>query len=666
MVVAMIFPLFANIEWSKLTQAVTLESGRWQVPDDIPLATLLQLPPARRSQLRMTQITCLRISKEETRVLSKNGITSVGQLIKMTLGEVKALPAMGYGLTVALFKKLSVFLINPAPVLAGSPRPLPPAGLESPRLPTVRRRAAPLPLPGPEFLEPLTLGHEWELFGGPPPGPPSLTRMALSDAVRRRLEEAGRGGLDPLLDQTYAHVCEVLGDDGAEEVAGVLTDGAAEAARTCPQRRDRARILEERWGLVPVSALEIGGAGMRALRRARVATVAELLAATEPLHVELALDPQAFAQVWAALKNVGLREEDWEDAGERLSEEAYARTGLDHIVKAWREGAKGTWWGAASARFGLESGPGESPWRMPTLEEVATRFGVTRERVRQVEMKFIKSLAGAQDEYFVALQNTLAMIVAHAGGVVSLERAAEDLAEWINPGHAAPEGVCRLVLNNSPLFLPVRKNAIYVLASAPFGAFDSLVNAAQSLADTILEDWTVATLAERLAATGEGGHTSAFIAACLEASDRFGAARRVPAEADLVRLLRELGSPRHFTEITDRLNEAGWRPSPVTYRYVHNHLLSRRDLFVHVAPGTYGLAEWGLEDQRVERGGALIGDLAAEFLEALGSPTSGEDIVAYVQARKTCRNLSVWQCLSYDPRFQKLDRNKYGLARWVF
>lgn len=646
-------PLFSSFsrQCATLSQAFPPVDGAWRLPDDIPLATLLELTPTQADRLGAIEVANLRLCTRPSNVFSSQGITHVGQVLELTLADLMALPAMGYGSVAGVLESLLAFL-NPAPVV--------------PRW-TARSHA------DSGALEPLTLGHERELFGGPPSCAMSLpwSRLGLSEGVRHRLEDAGLNCLHSLLDQTHARVCEIVGHDGAEEVVEAVTACAVENRGRDMETRDRTRVLEERWGHLPVSRLNLKLAAERAVRRAQVGTISELLAALEPLHVEMALDPLAFAQIWTALQALGLRDEDWEDAGERLSEEAYARTGLDHIVRAWREGSKASSWVPAAMRFGLTRGADAGPWRMPTLEELAGRFAVTRERIRQIELRFVKRLTNAQDDYFVALQNTLGMIVSQAGGVVSLQRAAEDLTEWINPGNTAPEGVCRLVLNHSPLFAPIRKNYVYALVSAPGEKYHAIVQAAQRLVDASLEEFEVETLAQAvvgaLAAPGGGaGFSPEFAAACLVASGRFGSETRLSAAADLVRLLRTLGSPRHFTEIADRLNETGWREKPMSHKYAHNYLLSRRDLFVYVAPGTYGLGEWGLEDRRIERGGPLIGDLAAEFLEASGAPVSGEDIVAYVQSRKTCRDLSVWQCLSYDGRFHKFDRNKYGLAKWAF
>jgi len=215
-------------------------------------------------------------------------------------------------------------------------------------------------------------------------------------------------------------------------------------------------------------------------------------------------------------------------------------------------------WAIISARLGLEGrrvseveGSGQEPtaWQMLTLEEVATKFSITRERVRQIELRFIKRLTDRTDEYFIVLSNTLMMIVSQAGGIISLSQAAEDLSEWINPGEAASEGFCRLILNNSPWFVSIKKNGIYALNSQPFRSYQSIIAAAREVVTKNSREWSITDLAEEVVRrvfltmdnqeTHGGLPSREFVAACLVATGGFEKGFSSPPEVALVRLLRE-------------------------------------------------------------------------------------------------------------------------------
>lgn len=710
----MAFFRFYNADWSHLPQAIPLAQGGWRFADDVPISILLDLTPLQIARICDLSVDHLHLSASRNQSFADRGMTTIGQLLDCNLSLLLGSFRMGNGPVMVVLAQLlrtarpeNVSINIPREtlerVLKEAPERVPRETPERdsrkvvPLIPIVRPayRCAPPVFAGQEDLEPLTLRGEWELFSGLPFCGESLPLawITLSEETQGRLRELGVVRLGDILDQNIADLSERLGDDTVEAVLDALTVCAADVRLLrnslnllgWVQERDQAVVLAERWGHRSVSELQLSSEAVKALRRAEVATVSELLSVLEPLHVELALDPFAFATIWKVLQTVGLKDESWEDAGERLSAEAYTRASLDHVIAVWRATMPPLRWAIISARLGLEGrrvseveGSGQEPtaWQMLTLEEVATKFSITRERVRQIELRFIKRLTGRTDEYFIVLSNTLMMIVSQAGGVISLSQAAEDLSEWINPGEAASEGFCRLILNNSPAFVSIKKNGIYALNSQPFRSYQSIIAAAREVVTKNSREWSITDLAEEVVRrvfltmdnqeTHGGLPSREFVAACLVATGGFEKGFSSPPEVALVRLLREMGSPRHFTELADRLNEKGWRARPVSQKYIHNHLLSRRDLFVYVSAGTYGLLEWGMEDRRVGRGGEPIGDLMVEFLEGRGVPASKEEITAHVLTRKNCRGGSVAQRLLYDERFHQFDKNKYGLSKWTF
>jgi hypothetical protein len=695
------FP-FVNSEWARLSLSVPLTQRESGFPDDVALALLLDLTPVQIGRLGDVSAHCLRLTPRRRQALNAGGISTLGQLLECSLSKLLGLPYLGHGSVVAILDQL-FFLANsddlPALDEQDLPNPSESPGDPVPHWVLTGSRRAPWLLAAPEDLEPLTLSREWELFSGLPSCGASLllTEMPLTEQTQRCLAGQGIVSLQGLLAQSVTELDRRFGGDIAEEVVDALTSYAAQLSLLRdpgllfgPVRViDQANALAERWGERQVSELKLATEALRALRRAGVVTVSELLAALDPLHVELALDPFAFAALWMTLQSVGLRAEPWEEAWARLSTNAYGAATLDHVASAWGGFLAPHRWEFVSARLGLYPFPvaegetmaeGEeqslSPWRIPTLEEVATKFGLTRERVRQVEGRFVDLLTNQGEDYFVALDNLHKLIIFQAGGICSLERVVADLPEWINPGQASPEGFCRLILNNSHRIITVRKNSVYALADQPHHLFRAIIDLAKEIARSRPEEIALPDLAAEVMRTGYGPSdeavsvanppTQEFVRACLEASGELSQGVPMLLETAMIRLLRELGGPRHFTELADRLNAKGWRKRPTAAKYIHSQLLCRRELFVYVSAGTYGLAEWGLEDVRIGRGGAPLGDLIVAFLEARGVPASQEEIVAHVRTRKNCREGSIVQRLYYDDRFCQTTKNWYGLSKWTF
>ena len=684
----MSFLQFYNADWSRLSSATAIKEGCWGLPDEVPLALLLDLTPEQIGRICDLSVYRLRLSASRYQSLLNRGTTTIAQLLGYTISTLLRLPNMGHGSVMVILGELLrlAHAVDIPELDLPSDMPEPVTKDTTPAGPPTRP-AASFVSASLDDLQPLTLTHEWELFSGLPTCGASLplAQLALSDETLYCLRELGVFCLHDLLAQNVASLSERIGEEAFEEVLDALTTYAADArllpnpsALLDPVTESAEAILTERWGHRPVSELKLANEAVRVLRRINATTVSELLNVLDPLHIELALDPFAFSVIWMRLQAIGLRQEAWEDAGERLSAEAYTRASLDHVINSWGSTMPALRWRIVSERLGLEKDllDKREDNSLLTLEEVANRNGVTRERVRQIEVKFIERLTKKHDDHFIALQNTLKMILFNVGGVISLDQAAKELAEWINPGDAVPEGLCRLILNNSPSFVTIKKNALYTLTSKQPHFYQTIINAAREIMITTYRDWSISDLAgavseQILKSTGSSIAKNKlpsreFVASCLMATGGFEKKAFAPPEVALVRLLREMGGPQHFTELADRLNEKGWRERPTSAKCVHNHLLSRRDLFVYISAGTYGLIEWGMEDRRVERGGESIGDLIVEFLLRHGVPASKEEITTFVLSRKNCRGTSVVQKLLYDELFHCFDQNKYGLSQWTF
>lgn len=687
---------FHNANWAHLSRAIAMWPSGWAFPDNVRLAVLLELTPAQIKKIGGLSVKHLHLSVRRSQSLAARGTATVAQLLHYTIAGLLGLPNMGHGSVIVVISQL-LSLANstdipdsdiPQYIIEPEPKKVAVVSYVKPVC-----HLAPHIFASQEDLEPLTLRREWELFSGLPTCAKSLPleQIAITNETRCCLRKLGIDNLRDLLDQNLASLCERIGNEMTEEALDAVAVYAAEV-RLSPNPsslfepvQDQEARLASRWGHCPVSELKLPSEATRALKRANVATVSELLTTLEPLHVELALDPFAFSTIWMRLQEAGLRKEAWDIAGERLSAEAYPHATLDHVLSAWSDALRPGRWDVASARLGLRGNQiadkkevgSTSSRRMPTLYEVAATFGVTAERVRQIEIQFLKRLTEPPHDYFVALENTLKMIIFQADGIISLPQAVQDLSEWINPGQASSEGFCRLILNHSRNLITVKKNTVYALSSQPYHLYQNIIDVATSFAESILEEPSLEELAEmveyamfsRSGASDKDKEppTRAFIAACLRAADGFSEGVNLSPKVALVRLLRELGSPRHFTEIASRLNEKGERQKPIPAKSVHNYLLDGRDLFVYVSPGTYGLVEWGLEDRRMERRNQEpIGDIVVEFLEAQGIPATKEEIIAFVLARKKCHVGSIALRLLYDDRFHRFDKDKYGLSRWTF
>ena len=395
----------------------------------------------------------------------------------------------------------------------------------------------------------------------------------------------------------------------------------------------------------------------------------------------------------------------WRELDENAGDENFAlqqrRALVQNLVQNGNGASEFTWdalrdqcralcgereWEVLVARCGLDGEIAGEP-QTHTLQEIAVLQKVSRERVRQLEGAVQRKIRQSTGP-LPAMRETLLWLVERAGGVICTEHAVVELEAFFPRGQMPVEPLLKLLFQVAHEFQPVARvllprlhNAFTPTNSAIFALkrrddFKPVIEMAQRLwsrRDTPLrsEDW-VPQIAAALRAE-LFFFSPQWIGACLRADGRFDPARfavvapRLTLEKALVETLQRLGAPTHFTELTARLNEFGIWTHEAKTRSVHGRLGAHPELFVCVGKGTYGLAAWGLEAQRVTRDlSVFIGDAAEEFLEARGEAASEDEIVAYVMQRKKCRDFSVRQRLFYDPRFHRFAPHRYGLKKWVF
>ena len=490
------------------------------------------------------------------------------------------------------------------------------------------------------------------------------------------------GGLHAIRGVGVGVLQEVL--DGLGEFLDSVPPSPAEAAAADSGASTGTPVkVDDRPLQDPVETLGFSSGTMATLEYARIRTLDQLVAALWRIDPILYLDVPAYCEAHERLKALDLRDGDSLAARQALVGGRWAPD-LDVVAELCGHVCTEREWHVLEARFGLyptestdDSPPTPSvqrPIASRTLHELGDELGITRERVRQIETAALKRVR-ARGGPLASLGRTLAWLMERAGGVLSLRGSVEDLTPYVTPGTVSPEAICHLVYETSDEFNEIEPGAIYGLRSAPsVSEYRRVIRRAHRICISTIEDVRGDRLVERICADLEGdgvGPDAAFVRACLRADGRYldagspGAKPRRGLISLLAEVLREMGRPAHFTEVAAELNARGWR-EPVTPHFAHTRLTSRRDLFTYAAPGTYGLAEWGQPDQRPwKRAGPQIGDLCEEFFRERRAPAPVKEIIAYVLARKQCREHSIRAALERDERFEWFHGKGYGLAEWL-
>ena len=312
-------------------------------------------------------------------------------------------------------------------------------------------------------------------------------------------------------------------------------------------------------------------------------------------------------------------------------------------------------------RFGL-SQSGESR----TLDAIGKEYGITRERIRQIESHSITIIRQA-DVYMKHAQvwDDLKQALNTLGGVV-----AEDVVFVEIPKTQVDRNHIAFLLTVGHHFNDLREDADFKrrwhideqLARQVEGALTALYKAMTT--DTLMSEVECIALFDKMLkqenAKGRGG---AVLLRWLTISKRVGKNPlgewgrvesphvRVKNTRDFAYLtLKRHGSPMHFSEVSGGIRKLFNREAhPAT---THNELI-KDSRFVLVGRGLYGLKQWGYAP-------GIVKDVIVSVLEMEGVPLERSDIIERVKRERYVKDATIVVNLQSNT-FVRTPDGKYAL-----
>lgn len=316
-------------------------------------------------------------------------------------------------------------------------------------------------------------------------------------------------------------------------------------------------------------------------------------------------------------------------------------------------------------RFGLE-GDGERK----TLEAIGQEFGITRERVRQIENFALAAIKKA-DTYGEAKEifDELESIIHSLGGVVSEESLLEDLAaDELTRNHV------HLYLVLGDQFKEQKENdkfkkcwvvndevsiCVYKALDGMHGDMkDHDLVSEKELVEKFLKHNHIGSVATEHKNENNAKRWLAISKALArnplgewgKASSPNVRTRGIKDYAYLV--MRKHGSPMHFREVAEAIGKTFGKKIHVAT--CHNELI-KDDRFVLVGRGMYGLKEWGYRS-------GVVRDVITNILKEEGKPLSREDIVDRVLKERYLKKNTILVNLQNPKHFKKDKNGLYFLA----
>lgn len=308
-------------------------------------------------------------------------------------------------------------------------------------------------------------------------------------------------------------------------------------------------------------------------------------------------------------------------------------------------------------RFGLKG-------KYYTLEAIGQVYGVTRERVRQIEEHALKNLAASRIADFVnpvaeAVYNHLS---AH-GDIAEEQKFFSSVADAKLHPHL------QFILTLSKRLRKRSENDLY---HNRWFTREEAADAAEEIVDNVvqnLEDGKTPVRAEDLLQMFAGSAERALgvsfkgekaVDSYMSISKSIG--QNPYGEYGLVSwpsinpkgvrdkayvVLAKTGKPLHFSEVAHSINKVGWSQKKAHPQTVHNELIKDKR-FVLVGRGLYGLSEWGYEPGTVK-------DIIRAVLVSANAPLSKDAVIEQVLAKRFVKANTIFLNLQDKKHFKKVE-----------
>lgn len=324
-------------------------------------------------------------------------------------------------------------------------------------------------------------------------------------------------------------------------------------------------------------------------------------------------------------------------------------------------------------RFGLKSG------RLETLESIGKSYGITRERVRQIEEYAIKNLRATGLEQSGSLTKPYfdfaADLLSQHGGFAP----EKDLFKQFS-GQAGENNIDNLSL---VFLLSLHQNFTKSFENEETAAFWYLNKESLELAKSLVSE-TVTLLHSQKKLLNQNGLYEMYKTEALRQAQgkppvslenylvglslskqidhnvfgEYGLSdwpeikpRGVRDRAFLV--LKKENKPKHFREIAGLINTASFSNKKANIQTVHNELI-KDARFVLVGRGIYGLSEWGYKAGTVK-------DVLVNILKESHKSLAKQELVARVLSSRYVKENTILLNLQDSKTFRKKDDGTYSL-----
>ncbi|MBU1092110.1 hypothetical protein KJ836_00275 [Patescibacteria group bacterium] len=306
-----------------------------------------------------------------------------------------------------------------------------------------------------------------------------------------------------------------------------------------------------------------------------------------------------------------------------------------------------------------------------TLEQIGQRFGITRERVRQIENATLKKISKKYNNQLKPIIKSIASYIDSFGGVAEIEELAKHLQLTAVGAEAELERrALRLIMGAYDQVTPLRKFPLFKEGWMANELSQKLLTDIQveikavleSMRESLTEDDLIAKVLEKIHDIDRAliaGVLRIDPAISLDNKGKWGLVswpqvkpRRIRDKIFLI--LEEIGKPLHFVKIAELIKQKYSVNKPVLSRTVHNELIGD-DRFVLVGRGIYALKKWGYQP-------GVVSDVIQDVLRQAGRPLTVTELISTVLQKRQVKKNTIIANLQNHNLFKKVAKSTYTLA----
>lgn len=293
-----------------------------------------------------------------------------------------------------------------------------------------------------------------------------------------------------------------------------------------------------------------------------------------------------------------------------------------------------------------------------TLQAIGQKYGVTRERIRQIVNNSIKKIQKncPNDELILKIEK-IEKIVLDSGGIITKD----DLNKSLEIDDKTEQNSIKFVATLSKNIEFLKESNVFKQSWIKRGIKQSKIkNIAKSAVDFLKEKGKIAQTAVISKAIGEDEGITDAVLSCVKSimktdNGKWGLISWPHVNPKSIRdkskyIMVRHGKPLHYADLTIKIGDMGAKN--VTKQSVHNELIKNKD-FVLVGRGIYALTDWGYVPGVVE-------EVIYSILIDAGEPLHKDEIVKRVLEKRIVKVSTVVLNLQKS-RFRKVSKAVYTI-----